>query len=50
MEILFLSTLDAISNIVGLPVQTLYSLQKLAAAIHWDAIFETIMHAINLKS
>ena len=48
---LFLSNLDAINNIVGLPVATLYSLQKLAEAINSDAnFFNNIMAAINLKS
>ena len=48
---LFLSNLDAINNIVGLPVATLDSLQKLAEAINSDAnFFNNIMAAINLKS
>ena len=34
-----LSNLDAINNIVGLPVATLSSLQKLAEAINSDADF-----------
>jgi hypothetical protein len=33
---LFLSKLDAINSIVGLPVETLNSLQKLAEAINSD--------------
>ena len=48
---LFLSKLDAIKNVVGLPVATLDSLQKLAEAINSDAnLFNNIMAAINLKS
>ena len=48
---LFLSKLDAINNIVGLPVETLNSLQKLAEAINSDAnFFNTIMAKINEKS
>ena len=48
---LFLSNLDAINNIVGLPVATLDSLQKLAEAINSDAnFFNNIMAATNLKS
>ena len=40
---LFLSNLDAINNIVGLPVATLDSLQKLAEAIKSDANFLIIV-------
>ena len=48
---LFLSNLDAINNIVGLPVATLDSLQKLAEAINSDAnFFNNIMAAITFKS
>ena len=48
---LFLSKLDAINNIVGLPVETLNSLQKLAEAINSDSnFFNNIMAAIDLKS
>ena len=48
---LFLSKLDAITSIVGLPVETLNSLQKLAEAINSDANFvNTIMAKISLKS
>ena len=39
LQKLFLSKLDAITNIVGLPVATLDSLQKLAEAINSDAKF-----------
>ena len=45
---LFLTKIDAISGIVGLPVETLNSLQKLAEAINSDAnFFNTIMGKIN---
>ena len=45
---LCLSNLDAINNIVGLPVAALDSLQKLAEAINSDAnLFNHIMSAIN---
>ena len=48
---LFLSKIDAITGIVGLPVETLNSLQKLAEAINSDSnFFNNIMKAINLKS
>ena len=48
---LFLSNLDALNKIVGLPVATLDSLQKLAEAINSDAnFFNNMMRAINLKS
>ena len=48
---LCLSNLDAINNIVGLPVAALDSLQKLAEAINSDAnLFNHIMSAINKKS
>jgi hypothetical protein len=48
---LFLSKLDAINHIVGVPVETLNSLQKLAEAInHYCGFFGTIMRAINLKA
>ena len=51
LNALFLSNLDAIHTIVGLPIDTLNSLQKLAEAINSDANFlNTIMNAINLKS
>ena len=44
---LFLSNLDAVNNIVGLPVATLNSLQKLAEAINSDAnFFRNIMKSI----
>ena len=46
---LLLSTLDAVNNIVGLPVETLNTLQQLAEAINSDAVFDTIMKAFNLK-
>ena len=47
---LVLSNLAASHNIVGLPVDTLHSLHKLAEAINSDAnFFDTIMHAINLR-
>jgi ribonuclease PH len=36
---LFLSELDAVNNIVGLPVETLNSLQKLAESINSDNDF-----------
>ena len=45
------SKLDAIYNIVGLPVATLNSIPKLAEAINSDAnCFNTMMAAIILKS
>jgi hypothetical protein len=48
---LCLSKLDAINNIVGLPVETLNSLQKLGEAINNDGdFFNSIMRQINLKS
>ena len=48
---LFLTKIDAISGIVGLPVETLNSLQQLAEAINSDAnFFNTIMGQINFKS
>ena len=48
---LSLSKLAAINNIVGLPIETLNSLQKLAEAINSDAdVFDTIMNAITLTS
>ena len=48
---LCLAKLDAINTIVGLPVATLDSLQKLAESINSDANFlNTSMAAINLKS
>jgi hypothetical protein len=40
---LFLSKLDAINNIVGLPVETLNSLQKLGEAINNDGDFSTLL-------
>ena len=40
---LFLSKLDAITGIVGLPVETLNSLQQLAEAINSDSNFLTIL-------
>ena len=40
-----------VNNIVGLPVETLNSLQKLAEAIKSDAsVVDTITKAINLSS
>ena len=48
---IFLSKLYDINSIVGLPIETLNSLQQLAEAINSDAnFFDTIMNAINLKS
>jgi hypothetical protein len=48
---LFLSKLDAINSIVGLPVETLNSLQKLGEAAHNDEdFFNSMMRQINLKS
>jgi hypothetical protein len=48
---LFLSKLDAINTIVGLPIETLNSLQKLAEAINSDNNFyENMMSRIDLKS
>jgi hypothetical protein len=48
---LFLSKLDAIHNIVGLPIETLNSLQKLAEAINSDSDFyNNMMSRIDLKS
>jgi hypothetical protein len=48
---LCLSKLDAINNIVGLPVETLNSLQKLGESINNDGdFFNSIMRQINLKS
>jgi ribonuclease PH len=48
---LFLSKLDAINSIVGLPVETLNSLQKLGEAINNDEdFFNSMMRQINLKS
>ena len=48
---LFLSKLEAISGIVGLPPETLNSLQKLAEAINSDSnFFNNNMKAMNLKS
>ena len=45
---LCLSKLYAINNIVGLPIETLNSLQTIAEAINSDAnLFDTIMNAIN---
>jgi hypothetical protein len=47
---LFLSKLDAINNIVGLPVETLNSLQKLGEAINNDGdVFNSMTRQINLK-
>ena len=47
----FLSKLYDINSIVGLPIETLNSLQQLAEAINSDAnFFDTIMNAINSKS
>jgi ribonuclease PH len=48
---LFLSKLDAVNNIVGLPIETLNSLQKLAESINSDnEFYNTMMRQINLKS
>ena len=48
---LFLSKLGAITDIVGLPVEVLNSLQQLAEAINSDSdCFNNILSAINLKS
>jgi hypothetical protein len=48
---LFLSKLDAINEIVGLPTETLNSLQKLAESMNSDSDFyNTMMKEINLKS
>jgi hypothetical protein len=48
---LFLSKLDAINEIVGLPTETVNSLQKLAESINYDSDFyNTMMKEINLKS
>ena len=48
---LFLFQVYAIADIVGVPVATLDSLQKLAEAINSDAIFlNNIMAAVGLKS
>jgi hypothetical protein len=48
---LFLSKLDAINEIVGLPVETLNSLQKLAESINSDSDFyNTMTRQITLKS
>jgi hypothetical protein len=45
---LFLSKLDAINHIVGLPVETLNSLQKLGEAINNDGdFFNSMMRQIN---
>jgi ribonuclease PH len=47
---LCLSKLDAVNNIVGLPIETLNSLQKLAESINSDSDFyNTKMNEINLK-
>ena len=51
LKALFLSNIDAIHNIVGLPVATLDFLQQLAEAIHSNAsFFNNIMAAVGLKS
>jgi hypothetical protein len=48
---LLLSKLDATNDIVGLPIETLNSLQKLAESINSDSDFyNTMMKEINLKS
>jgi hypothetical protein len=48
---IFLSKLDAMHNIVGLPVETLNSLQTLGEAINNDGdVFNSMMRQINLKS
>ena len=48
---LFSSNLDAVSNIVGLPVETLNSLQTIAEAINSDPnFFRNIMTKLNFKS
>jgi hypothetical protein len=47
---LFLSKLDAINSIVGLPIETLNSLQKLAESINSDSdLYNTMVKEINLK-
>ena len=38
-ELVFLSKLDAINNVVGLPIETLNSLQTIPEAINSDANF-----------
>ena len=40
---LFLSNLDAINNIVGLPIETFNSLQQAAEAINSDAGFSILL-------
>ena len=46
-----ISNLDAVETIVGLPIETLNSLQKLSDSINSDSnCFYFILHAINLKS
>ena len=48
---LFLSKLDAINNIVGLPPETLDTIQKLANSINNDSNFySTLVAALNEKS
>ena len=48
---MFLSKLNAITHIVGLPVEPLHSLQQAAEGINSDANFlNTSMAAIILKS
>jgi hypothetical protein len=51
LKALCLSKLDAINEIVGLPVETLNSLQKLAESINSDNDFyNTMTRQINLTS
>jgi ribonuclease PH len=48
---LFLSKVDAKNSIVGLPVETLNSLQQLGEAINNDGdVFNSMTKQINLKS
>jgi hypothetical protein len=48
---LFLSKLDAIDNIVGLPPDTLNTLQKLGEAINNDSNFyESLIHDLSFKA
>ena len=47
----FLSKLDALTGIVGLPASTLNSVQKVAESINSDAnVLNNMLSAINLKS
>ena len=46
-----MSKLDAIHNVVGLPIETLHSLQNIAEAINSDvSLLDTSMKAITLNS